>query len=187
VKARFFPFFSLWLVMVLVGCGHVIYVDGPYHGTVIDSETKQPIEGAAVLAVWWKEAPAVGHYTVSNSLSQFANQRYLNVETYRKTGEAVATPVWFAEENGTVYIYSLANAGKVKRIRNNSKVRVVPCDVRGKPKSGWVEAKARILDERAATLGHELLNKRYGWMKGIADAFSKLRRRRKVVIALDII
>jgi hypothetical protein len=59
--------------------------------------------------------------------------------------------------------------------------------VRGKPKSGGVEAKARILDERAATLGHELLNKRYGWMKGIADAFSKLRRRRKVVIALDII
>ncbi|MGB7946312.1 MAG: hypothetical protein WCH75_01390, partial [Candidatus Binatia bacterium] len=52
-------------MMVLVGSGHVIYVDGPYHGTVIDSETKQPIEGAAVLAVWWKEAPAVGHYTVS--------------------------------------------------------------------------------------------------------------------------
>jgi len=123
----------------------------------------------------------------TNSLSQFANQRYLSLKTYRKTGEPVATPVWFAEENGTLYIYSLANAGKVKRIRNNPKVRMVPCDVRGKPKGEWVEAKARIADERAATLAHRLLDKRYGWMKRIADVFSKLTQRRKVVIALDII
>ena len=98
-------------------------------------------------------------------MAQFTNQKYLNMETYRKTGKPVATPLWFAEENGTLYIYSLANAGKVKRIRNNPKVRIVPCDVRGKPKGEWVEAKARILDERGATLGHNLLIKKYGWMK----------------------
>ena len=123
----------------------------------------------------------------TNSSSQFANQRYLNMETYRKTGKPVATPLWFAEENGTLYIYSLANAGKVKRIRNNPKVRIVPCDMRGKPKGEWVEAKARILDERGTTLGHKLLNKKYGWMKRIGDAFSKLMQRQRVVIALAII
>ena len=123
----------------------------------------------------------------TNSLSKFANQRYLSIETYRKTGKPVATPVWFAEENGTLYIYSRANAGKVKRLRNNPNVRIVPCDVRGKPKGEWVEAKARILDERGATLGHKLLNKKYGWMKRIGDAFSKLGQRQKVVIAIDII
>ena len=123
----------------------------------------------------------------SNGLTQFANQKYLNMETYRKTGKPVATPLWFAEENGTLYIYSLANAGKVKRIRNNPKVRIVPCDVRGKPKGEWVEAKARILDERGATLGHKLLNMKYGWMKRIGNAFSKLMQRQRVVIAIDII
>ena len=123
----------------------------------------------------------------TNSLTQFANQKYLNMETYRKTGKPVATPVWFAEESGTLYVYSLANAGKVKRIRNNPKVRIVPCDVRGKPKGEWIEAKARILDERGAALGHKLLNKKYGWMKRIGDAFSKLRQRQRVVIAMDII
>lgn len=71
----------------------------------------------------------------------------------------MVTPMWFAEENGTFYIYSLANAGKVKRIRNNPRVRIVPCDARDKPIGEWVEAKARILDEREATLGHKLLNK----------------------------
>jgi PPOX class probable F420-dependent enzyme len=123
----------------------------------------------------------------TNRLPQFANQKYLTMETYRRTGKPVATPVWFAEENGTLYIYSLANAGKVKRIRNNPKVRIVPCDMRGNPKGEWVEAKARILDERGATLGHKLLNKKYGWMKRIGDAFSKLRQRQRVVIAMYII
>ena len=123
----------------------------------------------------------------TKGLTQFASQRYLNMETYRKTGEPVATPVWFAEENGTFYTYSLANAGKVKRIRNNPKVRIVPCDVRGKPKGEWVEAKARILDERGAVLGHRLLNEKYGWMKRIGDAFSKLRKRQRVVISMSIV
>ena len=123
----------------------------------------------------------------TNGLTQFANQKYLNMETYRKTGKPVATPLWFAEENGTLYIYSLANAGKVKRIRNNPTVRIVPCDMRGKPKGEWVEAKARILDERGATLGHNLLIKKYGWMKRIGDVFSKLMQRKRVVIAIDIL
>jgi uncharacterized protein len=123
----------------------------------------------------------------TNSFTPFANQKYLNMETYRKTGKPVATPVWFAEENGTLYIYSLANAGKVKRIRNNPQVRIVPCDVRGNPKGEWVEVKARILDERGAALGHRLLNQKYRWMKRIGDAFSQLRQRRRVVIAMDLI
>jgi uncharacterized protein len=123
----------------------------------------------------------------TDRLAQFANQRYLNMETYRKTGKPVATPLWFAEENGTLYIYSLANAGKVKRIRNNPKIRIVPCDMRGKPKGNWVEAKARLVDERGAALGHQLLNKKYGWMKKVGDAFSKAMQRRKVVIAIELI
>ena len=91
-----------------------------------------------------------------------------------------------AEENGTFYIYSLANAGKVKRIRNNPNVRIVPCDMRGKPNGEWVAAKARILDERGAALGHELLIKKYGWMKRIGDIFSKLMQRQRAVIALNV-
>ena len=123
----------------------------------------------------------------ANSLTQFAHQKYLNLETYRRTGQPVATPVWFAEAHGTLYMYSLANAGKVKRIRNNPKVRIMPCDMRGQPKGEWVEATARILDDREAALGHKLLNDKYGWMKRIGDVFSKLRKRQRVVIAVTIV
>jgi PPOX class probable F420-dependent enzyme len=130
-----------------------------------------------------------GGYTCmsTNRFTQFAHQKYLNLETYRNSGKPVATPVWFAEAHGTLYMYSLANAGKVKRIRHNRKVRIVPCDIRGNPKGEWVEVEARILDEAGAALGHTLLNQKYGWLKRIGDAVSRLRQRQRVVIAIDLV
>jgi hypothetical protein len=59
--------------------------------------------------------------------------------------------------------------------------------MRGKPKGEWLEAKARILDERGAELGHKLLNEKYRWMKRIGDIFSRLRKREKVVIAIEVV
>ena len=119
-------------------------------------------------------------------LDQFAGQKYLNVETYRKDGTAVATPVWFAEDHGVLYIYSLANAGKVKRIRNNPRVRVIACDMRGKPKGEWVEARARILDAARDKHAHRLLNKKYGWMKKLGSLYSKLMKRERSSIAIEL-
>jgi PPOX class probable F420-dependent enzyme len=122
----------------------------------------------------------------ASNLSQFARQKYVNVETYRKSGAAVVTPVWFAEEAGRFYIYSLADAGKVKRIRNNSRVRMMPCDMRGGPKGEWVDARAQILDSGEAERGHGLLDAKYGLMKKIGNAFSKLMNRERVVIAIEV-
>jgi uncharacterized protein len=122
-----------------------------------------------------------------NRISQFEDEKYLNIETFRKSGAGVATPVWFAEEAGTFYIYSLANAGKVKRIRNNSRVRVMPCDVRGKPKGEWVEARARILDAAGSEHAHRLLDKKYGLLKKIGGLFSKLLGRERAAIAIEVV
>lgn len=122
----------------------------------------------------------------NEKISQFAGEKYLNLETYRKNGNAVATPVWFAEDAGVLYIYSLANAGKVKRIRNNTRVLVMPCDMRGNPKGEWVEARARILDASGAERAHRLLDKKYGWMKKIGSLYSKLMKRERAAIAIEL-
>ena len=123
-------------------------------------------------------------------LDQFANQKYLNLESYRKTGAAVATPVWFAqncdEDDDELYVYSLAEAGKVKRIRNNPRVRVMPCDFRGAPKGEWVEATARILDGAEASKAERLLDKKYGLMKKIGNLFSKIMKRSRAAIAIRV-
>ncbi len=48
----------------LASTGYFYYSDGPWKGTIIDTETKQPIQGAVVVAIWHKEyGGPVGPYT----------------------------------------------------------------------------------------------------------------------------
>jgi PPOX class probable F420-dependent enzyme len=119
-------------------------------------------------------------------LAAFSRHRYLSLETYRRTGQAVATPVWFVVDRDVIYVYSLATAGKVKRIRNNPRVRIAPCDARGRLTGAWVEATARIVDERHAAQAHDLLRAKYGWMKWLADLFRKLRPKPRAVLAIVV-
>jgi PPOX class probable F420-dependent enzyme len=111
-------------------------------------------------------------------------QRYLNLETFRRTGQPVATPVWFVIDGNVIYVYSLADAGKVKRIRNNPRVRIAPCDVRGTLTGAWVDATARIVDERDAAPAQRLLRAKYGWQKRLFDLLRKIRPKPRAVIAI---
>jgi uncharacterized protein len=122
----------------------------------------------------------------NGNLAAFANEKYLNLMTYKRDGTGVATPLWFVETGGTIYVYTLADAWKVKRVRNNPKVRIAPCDVRGKLKGEWVDAQARIVNENEATTAHQLLDKKYGLLKKIGNLFSKLRKRERTVIAIQV-
>ena len=121
-------------------------------------------------------------------LAPFAGQKYLNVETYRRTGTPVRTPVWFAyddQDPATLYVYTAANAGKVKRIRNNAGVKVAPCTMRGTPKGEWAAATARLVDDAEAARAHALLNRKY-WPKRMIDFFSPGRRRKQQIIAIRL-
>ena len=126
-----------------------------------------------------------------DAIGQFAQAKYLNLETFRKTGVGVRTPVWFAADPGsrsltTFYVYTLPDSGKVKRIRNNAKVRIAPCTMRGDLRGAWVEARVRICEGAEADKGQSLLNQKYGLMKRIGDFFSRLRGRTQAVLAIEI-
>jgi len=83
--------------------------------------------------------------------SAIHGQNYISLTTFRKTGAGVATPVWFGEEGGKLYVMTRSDMGKTKRIRNNPQVRVAPCTIGGKVTGAEVAATARILsvDEHA--------------------------------------
>jgi uncharacterized protein len=120
----------------------------------------------------------------SQSLAPFAGQRYLNLESFKRDGTPVQTPVWFAEEQGVLYVNTLANTGKVKRIRRHPRIRIAPCTMRGIVIGPWVEAEATIVDATTAAHGHALLRQKYGWLTGIGYLFSRLLHRKRVVIAI---
>lgn len=122
----------------------------------------------------------------SGRLAQFGGEKYLNLESYRKNGTSVQTPLWFAQEGDVLYVYSLASTGKVKRIRRNARVRVVPCTFRGRPTRTWMEATARIENAEGAARGHQLLRQKYGWQKALGDIVSRVWPRERVVMTIHV-
>jgi hypothetical protein len=110
------------------------------------------------------------------AMEQFNNQQYISLETYKKSRQAMPTPVWFVERDGALYVRTEAQSGKVKRIRNNPQVRVTPCGSRGEVKGEWVNATAQIVDEATSEQVNQALSKKYGLLKAGFDLMGKLRK-----------
>src|SRR5512146_615348 len=80
-------------------------------------------------------------------------QDYIDLVTFRKSGAAVHTPVWFAEQDGRLYVMTRSDSGKMKRIRNNPRVEVAPCTMRGRPLASPAPALARLAADQQAGRG----------------------------------
>jgi uncharacterized protein len=86
-------------------------------------------------------------------LAAFDGKRYLSLETYRKSGKGVRTPVWFAAEptnapasnTRKLYVYTATDSGKAKRIRQKGVVKIAPCNARGNVSGQWIDAQAEIV------------------------------------------
>jgi PPOX class probable F420-dependent enzyme len=118
-------------------------------------------------------------------LSQFAGEKYINVETYRKNGQGVRTPVWFIESDGILYVRTADDTGKYKRIRNNPSVQIAPCDMRGSVKGKWVKGEARIASEEEKLKTFKMLEKKYGMIYKMSRMF--MSSKNYVVIAIRLI
>jgi PPOX class probable F420-dependent enzyme len=99
-------------------------------------------------------------------------QKYISLKTFRKNGVPVATPVWFGEENGKLYIMTRSTMGKFKRIRNNPSVRVAPCTIRGVVTGAESNAAARILPIEEQAAARKTINQKY-WLAWISSPFSR--------------
>ena len=92
-------------------------------------------------------------------LDQIGQSRYISLTTYRKDGTAVATPVWHAMNGAELIIVSDDDAWKVKRIRNDSRVVVTVCDMRGRiaPDAASADGSARLLDQAETQAARALI------------------------------
>jgi uncharacterized protein len=120
--------------------------------------------------------------------AELGGSRYVSLTTFRRDGTAVATPVWQAVHDDEMFVVSDAAAGKVKRIRNNGRVVVTACDIRGRiaPGAASAEGTARLLDEDGTRTGRALIARKYV-MSRIGNWLVKvLRLRRPPVIGIAI-
>ena len=98
-------------------------------------------------------------------------QKYLCLETYKKNGQAVKTPVWFVISDGIIYIATAESSGKIKRLNHNKSVRIVPSNYKGDPKGNWIEGQAFFGNESELNLTMSLRNKKYGLLSKIIGMF----------------
>lgn len=107
-----------------------------------------------------------------------ANEKYVSLATFRKNGTEVKTPVWIADASGTPVVYTNGTSWKVRRIRNNGKVRVAPCTARGDLRGDWVDATARVVDDDTGRdRGIDAMVAKYGWQMRLALLLSRVSGR----------
>ena len=117
------------------------------------------------------------------------DERYISLETFRRDGAGVKTPVWAAPLDGRLVVVTDGTSYKVKRLRANSKLRVVLCDVRGNVKGAWLDGTGRILtDEEDRKRAIAALRRKYGWQIRVLDFFSFIGRRlgRRAFLELSV-
>jgi len=104
-----------------------------------------------------------------------AAESYISLATFRRNGVAVDTPVWFAILDGKLYVVTDGTSAKVKRIRATRRVRVAPCNARGRVRGEYVEGQGRVVgDRKLIERAHAALQQKYGWQMWLLDASSTL-------------
>ncbi len=117
-------------------------------------------------------------------LAQFGGQKYMSLETFKKNGQGVKTPVWFVVHNDALYVYTEADSWKVKRIRNNPRVRVAVCNIRGDVKGAWFDATASIVEGDERLAADKLLDRKY-FLKVIFNFLSRINRHKRAMIKIE--
>ncbi|MGB7341561.1 MAG: PPOX class F420-dependent oxidoreductase [Phototrophicaceae bacterium] len=105
------------------------------------------------------------------------DEQYFSLTTFRKNGNPVATPVWFAEVEGHFYVKTQADSWKVKRIRNNSHVIFAACDARGNIHGETFKGMAQLhtADSPTGKRIDKALTQKYGLFKRGFDLVGLIR------------
>jgi PPOX class probable F420-dependent enzyme len=118
------------------------------------------------------------------TLEQLGTEKYVLLTTFRRDGRAVPTPLWVTPDDAGLGLWTVAGTGKLKRIRNNPRVTVAPCDFRGNPTGEAVEAQARIGDRADWQRVTDGLRRKYGLTGRLTLLGSRLRRGRDGTVAV---
>jgi PPOX class probable F420-dependent enzyme len=108
------------------------------------------------------QAARLGEASPTGNLQDLRGHKYCVLVTYKKSGEAVPSPLWFATGNGRVYFQTGATSSKVKRIARNPEVRVAPATSRGRPLAAPFAGTARVVSRDEEAEAERWLQSNYG-------------------------
>ena len=97
------------------------------------------------------------------------NQNYIALTTFRKNGQGVTTPIWFAFDRDRIFFSTCEKYRKVRRMKNNPNVEIAPAKARNGAPSDYeiigktIRGVARLLEGEEAKMANRLLRKKYGF------------------------
>ncbi|WP_024804848.1 PPOX class F420-dependent oxidoreductase [Nocardia sp. BMG51109] len=111
---------------------------------------------------------------------------YVLLTTFRKDGTPVGTPLWAVLDDGRLYVWTVADSWKVKRIRRNPAVTLQPCSATGTPHGAAIEGSASILDDEGSERVRRLIKRKYPVQGRLVVTGSVLRRGRRGTVGIEI-
>lgn len=113
--------------------------------------------------------------------------RNVALTTFRRDGRAVSTPVWVVKVGERPYVNTEAGSGKVKRLRNNPRIRIAPCTMSGRPLAEEREGTARVVDNAALVRRvNDAIRAKYGLMARVYSLFALFSRRARERVILEV-
>lgn len=92
-------------------------------------------------------------------------QKFVSLTTFKRNGDAVASPMWIVAEGDQLWAWTPADAWKVKRIRRDPRVTLTACGRRGNVQRGApvIDATAEVItDAGEVTRVESLIKRKYG-------------------------
>ncbi|MEY2422006.1 MAG: hypothetical protein QOI95_2073 [Acidimicrobiaceae bacterium] len=107
---------------------------------------------------------------IDGSFDSLGPHTYAVVVTFRRNGDPVPSPVWFSiDEQGKAYLKTRHDAGKVKRLRNDTRVLIAPSNMRGKPSGPAIKGTGRVLPKEDWAHAEKTLAAAYGAGRKISE------------------
>ena len=125
-------------------------------------------------------------------LERLGAEKFVALTTYKRSGDAVSTPLWLVADGGQLVFWTPADTWKVKRVRHDARVTLAPCSRSGKVSPGEppVEGTGLVVEDAAeVSRVADLFRDKYGINFRVVNWLERLIRRgrtRRVLIRVDV-
>lgn len=106
-------------------------------------------------------------------VDSISSKKYIAVETYKRDGQGIVTPVWFCIKDDHIHVVTRSETGKAKRLRRDQRVKIAECTMRGEITGPWTDGVAEILDELHTKEAVALRDKKYGMAATVAKLLTR--------------
>ena len=120
-------------------------------------------------------------------LTPLADRWAVLLQTRKRDGSWVGTPVNLAVSEDRGYFGTPAKTAKVKRLRNFDTVEVAPCTPRGRPTGPSIAGRARLLEGEEAEAATRLLARKHPFVYRVLVPLElRMKRTRGLVYELTV-